>query len=131
MSDYEKKETSPKGMEISNRAAGEQDDMSKRNYIRWDAEGVEKVPPNEAEDIQAVADMINACQKAQWNSHRHCFSGLCASQVMNDPGLIPPRDPRPYTRSSQGEVGRAGRLTQTPEAESIRTWRRISSGRSL
>ncbi len=102
MSDYDKKETPPKGMGISNRAAGEQDDMSKRNYIRWDAEGVEKVPPNEAEDIQAVADMINACQKAQWNSHRHCFTGSCTSQVTNDPGLIPPRDPRPYTRSGQG-----------------------------
>jgi len=131
MSNYEKKETPPKGMEISNRAAGEQDDMSKRKYIRWDAEGVEKVPPNEAENIQAVADMINACQKAQWDSHRHCFSGSCTSQVMDNPRLIFLRDPRSYTRFSQGEVGGAGRLTQTPEAESVRTWRRISSGRSL
>lgn len=49
--------------------------MSKKDYIRWDAAGVEKIPPDEAEDIQAVADMINASQKAQWNSHRHCFGG--------------------------------------------------------
>ena len=75
MASYEAKETPPKGMEISNRPVEEEEDMSKRNYIRWDAEGVEKIPPNEAEDIQAVADMINAIQKAQWNSHRHCFTG--------------------------------------------------------
>ena len=74
MSSYEAKETPPKGMDISNRPAGDED-MSKRHYLRWDAEGVEKIPPNEAEDIQAVADMINAIQKAQWNNHRHCFSG--------------------------------------------------------
>ncbi|KAG7001437.1 hypothetical protein G7Y79_00031g065520 [Physcia stellaris] len=77
MSSYEAKETPPKGMGISNRPAGEED-MSKRHYLRWDAEGVEKIPPNEAEDIQAVADMINAIQKAQWNNHRHCFSGTHA-----------------------------------------------------
>lgn len=49
--------------------------LEDRKYIRWDAEGVENIQPNEAEDIQAVADQINAIQKAQWNSHRHCFSG--------------------------------------------------------
>ena len=76
MSDYEAKETPPKGMGISNRPAREDEDMSKREYIRWDAEGVEKIPPNEADDIQAVADMINTIQKTQWNSHRHCFSGM-------------------------------------------------------
>ena len=75
MTNYEAKETPPKGMEISNRPVGEEEDMSKRDYIRWDAEGVEKIPPNEAEDIQAVADMINTIQKAQWNNHRHCYSG--------------------------------------------------------
>ena len=50
--------------------------LADRKYIRWQDEGVEKIPPNEQEDIQAVADMINAIQKAQWNSHRHCFSGM-------------------------------------------------------
>ena len=52
--------------------------MGERKYIHWQAEGVEKIPPSEQEDIQAVADMINAIQKAQWNSHRHCFSGMQA-----------------------------------------------------
>lgn len=43
-------------------------------YVRWDS-GVEQVPPGEAEDIQAVADMINAMQKAQFNNHRHMYGG--------------------------------------------------------
>ena len=75
MTSYEAKETPPKGMGISNRPVREEEDMSKRKYIRWDADGVEKIPPNEAEDIQAVAEMINTIQKAQWNSHRHCYTG--------------------------------------------------------
>ena len=49
--------------------------MAKRQYIHWQSEGVEKIPPNEAEDIQAVADQINAIQKAQYNLHRHCYTG--------------------------------------------------------
>jgi len=49
--------------------------LEDRKYIRWDAEGVEKIQPNEAEDIQAVAAQINAIQKAQYNMHRHCFGG--------------------------------------------------------
>lgn len=49
--------------------------LENRKYIRWDAEGVEKLQPNEAEDIQAVADQINAIQRAMYNSHRHCFGG--------------------------------------------------------
>ena len=49
--------------------------MADRKYIHWQDEGVEKIPPNEAEDIQAVADQINAMQKAQYNSHRHCYTG--------------------------------------------------------
>jgi hypothetical protein len=44
-------------------------------YIKWNAEGVEKVPPNEAEDIQAVADMINKIQMTQLSNHRHVYSG--------------------------------------------------------
>lgn len=62
-------------MEISNKAE-DQAAMAKREYIHWQDEGVEKIPPNEAEDIQAVADQINAMQKAQYNSHRHCYTGM-------------------------------------------------------
>ena len=79
MSSYESKETPPKGMEISNRPADEQEDMSKRNYMHWDAEGLEKISPNEAEDISAVADIINQFHKMQWNKpppllHRFFYS---------------------------------------------------------
>ncbi|KAF1350847.1 catalase-like domain-containing protein [Delphinella strobiligena] len=49
-----------------------------RTYIRWDAEGVEKVPTGEKEEIDAVAEQINCIQKAQWNMHRHCYSGTHA-----------------------------------------------------
>ncbi|KAL6718167.1 hypothetical protein ACLMJK_004255 [Lecanora helva] len=64
-------------MDISNKSEN-QDEMAKRKYIHWQAEGVEKIPPNEAEDIQAVADQINAIQKAQYNMHRHCYTGTHA-----------------------------------------------------
>jgi hypothetical protein len=50
-------------------------DLENRKYIRWDDEGVEKVPPGEEEDIKAAADMINNIQRAMWNMHGHCFSG--------------------------------------------------------
>ena len=61
-------------MNISNKGE-DQVAMANRKYIHWQDEGVEKIPPNEAEDIQAVADQINAMQKAQYNSHRHCYTG--------------------------------------------------------
>lgn len=77
-------------MEISNKAE-DQVAMAKRKYIHWQDEGVEKIPPNEAEDIQAVADQINAMQKAQYNSHRHCYTGMTISssekvRLTNAPG---------------------------------------------
>ncbi|KAL8957975.1 MAG: hypothetical protein Q9193_004879, partial [Seirophora villosa] len=65
-------------MDISNRGVDDEAKLAGRNYIRWDAEGVEKIPENEEDDIKAVADMINTIQKAQWNSHRHCYSGTHA-----------------------------------------------------
>jgi hypothetical protein len=54
------------------------EDLSDRNYIRWNAEGVEKIPHDEEDDMNAVADQINLIQKAQWNVHRHCYSGTHA-----------------------------------------------------
>ena len=61
-------------MEISNHTEPDTKSLADRKYIRYDS-GVEQIPPNEAEDIQAVADMINAMQRAQYNSHRHAFGG--------------------------------------------------------
>ncbi|GAB7344933.1 hypothetical protein MBLNU457_3367t1 [Dothideomycetes sp. NU457] len=57
---------------------GDVKDLADRNYIRWDAKGVESKAPNEDEDIAAVAKQINDIQKAHWNNTRHCFSGTHA-----------------------------------------------------
>ena len=61
-------------MDVLNKGE-DKDAVANRKYIHWQDEGVEKIPPNEAEDMQAVADRINTMQKAQYNSHRHCYSG--------------------------------------------------------
>jgi hypothetical protein len=63
-------------MEIHNKSAPPEE-LANRKYIRFDS-GVEHIPPNEEEDIKAVAEMINNIQKAQWNMHRHCYSGTHA-----------------------------------------------------
>ena len=55
--------------------AGITTELSKRKYMHWENAGVEQIPPNEAEDVQAVADMINANQKNLYNQHRHCYTG--------------------------------------------------------
>lgn len=62
-------------MDISNNSEDQQK-LASRNYIRWDDPNVEKKPEGEDEDIRAVAEQINAIQKAQYNSHRHCYSGM-------------------------------------------------------
>ncbi|KAF2142610.1 uncharacterized protein K452DRAFT_350914 [Aplosporella prunicola CBS 121167] len=68
-------------------------DLASRTYIRWDAEGVEVVPPNEAQDIQATADMINESQRSQWDHTRHCFGGTHArTQGIVKGKLIVPDD---------------------------------------
>ncbi|KAF9880345.1 hypothetical protein CkaCkLH20_02299 [Colletotrichum karsti] len=54
------------------------EDLTKRNYVRWDAEGVEKPPANEAEDIQAVADLVNELQRRTWNQTRHGYGATHA-----------------------------------------------------
>ena len=69
-----------RNMDISNKSEDQQA-TANRKYLHWQDEGVEKIPPHEAEDIQAVADMINNIQKAQYNMHRHCYSGAYRPQV--------------------------------------------------
>jgi hypothetical protein len=54
----------------SNRTNG----VNTSNYIWWNAEGIEKIPPTKKEDIQAVADMINMAQKTHYNATRHMYS---------------------------------------------------------
>ena len=55
-------------------------DLADRPYIKYTPD-IEKKQPNEDEDIQAIAGMINVIQKAQWNMHRHCYSGELAQSL--------------------------------------------------
>ena len=48
--------------------------LADRSYIKYSTD-VEKKPAGEDEDIKEIAEMINTIQKAQYNMHRHCFSG--------------------------------------------------------
>ncbi|KAL2405017.1 hypothetical protein ABEF95_001280 [Exophiala dermatitidis] len=61
-------------MEISNNVESQQK-LEDRHYIRYDDTGVISRPEGEKEDIEVVAAMVNEIQKAQWNSHRHCYTG--------------------------------------------------------
>lgn len=51
--------------------------MEHRPYVKY-SNDLEKIPDGEAEDIQAVAKQLTDIQKAQYNVHRHCFSGTHA-----------------------------------------------------
>jgi hypothetical protein len=68
-------------MDTSNKS-DDQKDLASRNYIRWDDPNVEKKQEGDDEDIRAVAEQINAIQKAQYNSHRHCYSGIDAEEQL-------------------------------------------------
>ncbi|KAI9715987.1 MAG: hypothetical protein M1812_005621 [Candelaria pacifica] len=80
--------------------------LENRNYIRWDTEGVERIPPNEAEDIQAVADMINEAQMGQFNRGRHSFGGTHArTQGLIKGELIVPGDLPKHLKQSMFAYG--------------------------
>jgi hypothetical protein len=68
-------------MDISNNS-DDQKDLASRPYMRWEDPNVEKKQEGEDEDIRAVAEQINAIQKAQYNSHRHCYSGIYAQEQL-------------------------------------------------
>ena len=74
-------------MDISNKEVKDTKSLENRKYIRFDS-GVEKIPENEAEDVQAVADQINAIQMATWNKTRHCFSGTEIASLQHESPLI-------------------------------------------
>ncbi|KAF7905025.1 uncharacterized protein EAF01_005547 [Botrytis porri] len=80
----------------------ESEEMKSRNYMKWDASGFEVIPPNEQEDIQAIADQINAIQQAQFNTHRHCFGGTTSQPWVKIEILT----------SSKGTHARAQRLVK-------------------
>ena len=49
-------------------------DLSNRNYIKY-SEDIEKIPPGEEDDINAVADQINLIQNTHYNKTRHAYGG--------------------------------------------------------
>ncbi|KAK5111777.1 hypothetical protein LTR62_004697 [Meristemomyces frigidus] len=44
-------------------------------YIKWDAEGVETVPPQEQDKIWEVSRQFNRFQMMNFNEHMHCLRG--------------------------------------------------------
>lgn len=60
---------------MSTTASATSDDLSHRQYLRWDTKGVEDPPPGEQEDIKAVAEQINTQQRQQFDHHRHVYTG--------------------------------------------------------
>jgi hypothetical protein len=55
--------------------AGGQDKPAPGEYIKWDSDGVEKIPAGETEKIQAVSDQFNRFQMMNFNEHMHCLRG--------------------------------------------------------
>ncbi|KAF9736529.1 hypothetical protein PMIN06_004839 [Paraphaeosphaeria minitans] len=55
--------------------AGGQDKPAPGRYIRWNADGVEKIQPGEQEKIQAVSNQFNRFQMMNFNEHMHCLRG--------------------------------------------------------
>jgi hypothetical protein len=107
-------------MDISNNS-DDQQKLASRNYIKWDDPSVEKKSEGEDEDIQAVADQINAIQKAQYNCHRHCYSGI------HKEGSFPVADLANSFRHAcsnarycEGHSRRREEPPQTSEAEHVR-----------
>ncbi|KAL7940807.1 heme-dependent catalase [Trichoderma barbatum] len=49
--------------------------MATREYIRWDSQGVEKIPEGEADDIQAVVKMFDRLHQAMFQMNSHAVSG--------------------------------------------------------
>ena len=80
-------------------------DVATRPYIKYTPE-IEKKPPGEDEDIQAVADMVNAIQKAQYNMHRHCYTGALSLIRVDSGAEKISRDARSNTRPRQGQIHR-------------------------
>ncbi|KAK9415315.1 putative Catalase-like domain-containing protein [Seiridium unicorne] len=83
------------------------DDLGKRNYIRWDIGGIEKVPPGEDESIQAVIKQIDEIQRLQYNKARHCYGGTHARTqgVIVGKFIVPDDLPRHLKQSELFEKG--------------------------
>lgn len=52
--------------------------VSERNYVRWDANGVENIRPNEQEDTDAIIAHIHETQRQYHEKNGHCFGSTHA-----------------------------------------------------
>ena len=108
-------------MDISNKK-GDEVSLENRKYIRWDAEGVEEIQPNEEENIKTVVEQINTIQRAMYNQHRHAFGGkhiLADTWYVLQPAKSSHRHTREDTWSRQGQAHCSGRPAQAFEADLI------------
>lgn len=81
--------------------------MENRSYIKYSSD-LEKIPAGEEDDIQAVAKQLTDIQRAQYNVHRHCFSGTHArTQGIVKGKFIVPNDLPQHLK--QGEIFAKGR----------------------
>ncbi|GKT43471.1 uncharacterized protein ColSpa_03652 [Colletotrichum spaethianum] len=82
-------------------------DLSERNYVRWDIEGVERVPQNEAEDIQAVANLINEQQRRTWNKTRHGYGATHARTqgIVKGKFIVPDDLPKHLKQTELFQIG--------------------------
>lgn len=92
------KKNGDRGHKRSNRPVN----MENRPYIHY-SPSLEKIPDGEDEDIQIVAKQLTDIQRAQYNVHRHCFSGTHArTQGIVRGNFIVPNDLPKHLK--QGEL---------------------------
>ena len=72
-SSLERRKSLKSDMSVS--ASSNSNELSSRQYLRWDTKGVESPPPGEQADIEAVAEQINTQQRQQFDHHRHVYTG--------------------------------------------------------
>lgn len=49
--------------------------MPGKEYIRWDAPGVEKIPPGEDAILQEIGQQINTAQQGVYAECKHAYTG--------------------------------------------------------
>jgi hypothetical protein len=106
------------GMPIPNHVEDESK-LEGRDYIRWDDSRVQSKPEGEDEDIKAVAEMINAIQKAQYNSHRHCYTGRSFRAVDSIAELTGSRHACKDSRHRQRDVEDRTESASSSQAEHV------------
>lgn len=98
--------------------------MEQRSYVKYSPD-LEKIPVGEEEDILAVAKQLTDIQRAQYNVHRHCFSGTHArTQGIVKGKFIVPNDLPQHLKQGElfakgGEYPLAARYSTEPGDPSL------------